>query len=341
MAEAPTMARKRFLAPEFFQHGELFDAEQETGLPLRLAFAGLWCQTDRRGIFLWKVRQLKLAIMPYDEGVDFAAVMTALQDHRFVRQYEVDGRQYGLIPSFDRWQSFHRDERQSDAPPPPERRDSSQSQPPTAAPARGQHGADTVLTTQQHGSKRPTTTTTTTTTSSTTDRAVNDLSDHTNVLFQQQECELRSAALPHEGAALDLLLEPLGKARYAAVGALHAIASELHVIRGKTSGRAAGAPDVMRAIAEMVGNGVAWNIGHFRGYVRRMVDRAPEPPTTEEREQARLARQIASVAQTSAAMGLEAPRTPEELEAGRGAREAAMAKFRSMARSNNPTAEAS
>jgi hypothetical protein len=34
------MARIRTIKPEFFRHGGLFDAEIETGLPLRVAFAG-------------------------------------------------------------------------------------------------------------------------------------------------------------------------------------------------------------------------------------------------------------------------------------------------------------
>lgn len=126
------MARKRLIAPTFFTHADLYDAEAASGLPLRLAFAALWCQADRRGVFVWKPRELKLSCLPYD-AVDFAQVLEALASHGFVMPYEVDGRHFGLIPSFARWQSFHRDERPSDAPMPQE------------------HGADTVPAPCDHG----------------------------------------------------------------------------------------------------------------------------------------------------------------------------------------------
>ena len=61
------MGRKRFVSPEFFKHPELFDAEVSSGLPLRLAFAGLWCQCDRRGVFAWSARALKTDILPHDD----------------------------------------------------------------------------------------------------------------------------------------------------------------------------------------------------------------------------------------------------------------------------------
>jgi hypothetical protein len=172
------MARRRFVSPEFFQHGDLYDAELASGLPLRLAFAGLWTQCDRRGVFTYKPRELKLAILPYDT-IDFAAVLKALEAAGFVIRYDVDGRQYGVIPSFSRWQSFHRDERPSDAPPPPDplptrvlaRHEHSASTVPArcqhgadTVPARCEHGADTVLTPLSHSASTPITTTTTTTT---------------------------------------------------------------------------------------------------------------------------------------------------------------------------------
>lgn len=150
------MPRRRFIAPEFFHHGDLYDAEAASGLPLRLAFAGLWTQADRRGVFPWRPRELKLAILPYDP-TDFSAVLNALAAVGFVIPYEVDGKQLGVIPSFSRWQSFHRDERPSDAPPPPDDL-------PSTVPARCQHGAYTVPARCDSGCNTPITTTTTTTT---------------------------------------------------------------------------------------------------------------------------------------------------------------------------------
>lgn len=146
------MPRKRLIAPEFFQHGELYDAEVATGLPLRLAFAGLWTQADRRGLFRWKPRELKLAILPHDP-VDMSSTMLALCQHGFVHYYRTDdGREFGAIPNFGRWQTFHVRERPdaqipepqgfSDPPTPPVSRYSASG----TVPAPVQHRASTPVT---------------------------------------------------------------------------------------------------------------------------------------------------------------------------------------------------
>jgi len=111
------MARTRLIKPEFFKHGELYDAERATGLPLRIAFAGLWCQADREGRFVWKPRELKLDVLPYDD-VDFAAVLDALAGAGFVVRYEAEGRAFGHIPSFAKHQTFNGREQPSRIPAP-------------------------------------------------------------------------------------------------------------------------------------------------------------------------------------------------------------------------------
>ncbi len=113
------MGRIRTIKPEFFTHEALFDAEAETGLPLRLAFAGLWTQSDRDGRFLWRPRTLKSAIMPFDE-VDFGRVLDALLTRGFLVQYVSEGREIGVIPSFGRHQVINHRESASTLPAPPE-----------------------------------------------------------------------------------------------------------------------------------------------------------------------------------------------------------------------------
>jgi hypothetical protein len=116
---APVRPRIRTVKPEFFQHGELYDAEIAEGLPLRLAFAGLWCLADREGRFEWKPRELKLHIVPYDQ-VEFARVLDALEACGFIVRYTVaDGRTYGWIPNFTRHQVVNNREEQSRIPAPP------------------------------------------------------------------------------------------------------------------------------------------------------------------------------------------------------------------------------
>lgn len=153
------MARKRTLSPAFFTHGELYDAEAACRLPLRLVFAALWCQADRRGIFEWKSRELKLVCLPYDP-IDFDAALSALESAGFLVSYVVKGRRYGVIPTFNRWQGFHKDERPSDAPSPSSADAVSAAD---ADSARGQHRATTVPPRGQHGINRPVTVTVTST----------------------------------------------------------------------------------------------------------------------------------------------------------------------------------
>jgi hypothetical protein len=113
------MGRIRTVKPEFFLHEELFDAEAESGLPLRVAFIGLWTQADREGRFEWRPRRLKAAVLPYDE-VDMARVLHALATRGFIAQYACDGREFGVIPSFPRHQVINNRESDSDIPAPPE-----------------------------------------------------------------------------------------------------------------------------------------------------------------------------------------------------------------------------
>jgi hypothetical protein len=110
------MSRTRLIKPAFFKHAELYQAEAETALPLRIAFAGLWTVADREGRFRWK-SDLKPDILPYDP-VDIMAVLDALERHGFVRSYVVDGKRYGVIPSFHEHQTFHKTERHSTLPAP-------------------------------------------------------------------------------------------------------------------------------------------------------------------------------------------------------------------------------
>lgn len=107
------MPRKRLISPEFFTDGELYDAEVTSGLPLRVAYAGLWCQADRRGFFEWRPRELKLHVLPHDP-VDMLSTMLALCSHGYIKVFEHPnhpGKLFGVIPNFARWQTFHINEK--------------------------------------------------------------------------------------------------------------------------------------------------------------------------------------------------------------------------------------
>lgn len=106
------MARIRTVKPELFRHEALYEAEQESGLPLRLAFIGLFTVCDRSGIFRWQPRQLKLDVMPYDP-LEFSRVLDALMTRGFIVKYACGTDEYGAIPSFTRHQVINNKEKLS------------------------------------------------------------------------------------------------------------------------------------------------------------------------------------------------------------------------------------
>jgi hypothetical protein len=109
--------RIRTIKPEFFLHDGLFDAEKETSLPLRVAFAGLWCASDREGRFKWEPRRLGVSILPYD-NVDFSRVLDALTTRGFIVKYRVNDAFFGMIPSWHTHQFINPRESKSELPEP-------------------------------------------------------------------------------------------------------------------------------------------------------------------------------------------------------------------------------
>ncbi len=112
------MPRIRSIKPEFFRHRKLYLAEQEAGLPLRVAFAGLWCCADREGRFKWEADTLKLDCLPWDP-VDFGSVLSELAARQFIIPYQSGGKLYGYIPGFLDHQRIPKDEAKSTIPDPP------------------------------------------------------------------------------------------------------------------------------------------------------------------------------------------------------------------------------
>lgn len=110
--------RIRSIKPEIASDEELWDLEQETGLPLFRAFTMLWCFADREGRFEWRPRRLKSAILPYWEG-DILDVLETLVVGHFVVRYEVDGKQYAHVRTFGDHQVINAREAPSILPPPP------------------------------------------------------------------------------------------------------------------------------------------------------------------------------------------------------------------------------
>ncbi len=135
------MGRARVVHPKFFLNEQLYAAEQASGLPLRLAFEGLWCEADREGRFEWKPLVLKLAILPWDP-VDFTQVLEELERADFVRSYEHEGKRYGWIPTFGRWQKPHPREAKSRLPAPPKQNTSRMAPEASPRPVQGEPEAN-------------------------------------------------------------------------------------------------------------------------------------------------------------------------------------------------------
>ncbi len=111
------MARIRTIKPEFFKHWDLYKLESETGLPLRIAYAGLWTVCDREGRFKWIPQQLKIDVLPYDD-LDFSRVLDVLTTRGFIRKYASNNIEYGVVPSFMDHQVINNRERASELPEP-------------------------------------------------------------------------------------------------------------------------------------------------------------------------------------------------------------------------------
>lgn len=109
------MGRIRTVKPEFFRHEGLQDLEAANpGKYPMLVFAGLWTACDKAGRFEWKPRTLKLDLLPF-LPFDMADTLALLESAGQVVRYEVDGREYGHIPSFEEHQRIAGKEAQAPA----------------------------------------------------------------------------------------------------------------------------------------------------------------------------------------------------------------------------------
>lgn len=94
------MARIRTIKPEFFRHELLQELEANNPASyVMLVFIGLFGHCDKEGRFEWRPKMLKLDILPFLD-FDIGASLELLRQAKFISRYEVDGKSYGLIPTF-------------------------------------------------------------------------------------------------------------------------------------------------------------------------------------------------------------------------------------------------
>ena len=105
------MSRTRLLKPSFFKNENLAD------LPMaaRLLFAGLWTLADRQGRLEDRPRRIKAELLPYD-SVNCDSLLTELYNAGFIVRYETEGFCVIQVVSFDKHQSPHHAEKDSQLP---------------------------------------------------------------------------------------------------------------------------------------------------------------------------------------------------------------------------------
>ena len=102
------MGRIRAIKPEFFVDEDLVRLE-----PLdRLAFIGLWTVADKAGRMEDRPVRLAMQVLPF-ESAGFADRLDRLVDAKFLLRYEIDGRRYLAVRSWNRHQQPHHTERPS------------------------------------------------------------------------------------------------------------------------------------------------------------------------------------------------------------------------------------
>lgn len=86
-------------------HPGLFTDERYMALsfPARELIKGIWCEADDQGVFEWKPLTLKAKIMPAD-AVDIVALLAELIAGEFVTRFEIDGKGYGAVRNFRKFQ---------------------------------------------------------------------------------------------------------------------------------------------------------------------------------------------------------------------------------------------
>lgn len=98
------MARIRTVKPVFLRHEKLQDLEQEhPGKYIMMVFMGLWMLADSKGRFEYKPRSIKLDILPFLD-FDMQESLGILEHYGFIRSYVVEGKKFGLLPTFRKHQ---------------------------------------------------------------------------------------------------------------------------------------------------------------------------------------------------------------------------------------------
>jgi hypothetical protein len=93
------MSRIRSVHPGFFTDENIVSVS----MAARMLLIGLGIEADDKGTFEWKPLQLKMRLFPAD-NVDVPSLLAELEAADTIKKYEVDGRYYGAIRNFRKFQ---------------------------------------------------------------------------------------------------------------------------------------------------------------------------------------------------------------------------------------------
>lgn len=93
------MSRIRSIHPGFFSDEDIVS----TSMAARMLFLGLGVEADDKGIFEWKPLTIKMRVFPGD-NLDVAALLVELEGAGAIRRYELNGKSYGAIRNFRKFQ---------------------------------------------------------------------------------------------------------------------------------------------------------------------------------------------------------------------------------------------
>lgn len=97
------MSRIRSLHPGLFTD----DAYMTLSMAARELIKGLWCEADDNGIFVWKPLTIKARIFPAD-NLEIGELLAELECANFIAKFEHDGKSYGAIRNFLKFQKPRR-----------------------------------------------------------------------------------------------------------------------------------------------------------------------------------------------------------------------------------------
>lgn len=93
------MARIRSIHPGLFTD----EAFATLSSDAQMLLIGIWTEADDQGVFEWKPLTLRMRLRPAKDG-DVVGMLDEIEASNSVKRFEVDGKLYGAVRNFRKWQ---------------------------------------------------------------------------------------------------------------------------------------------------------------------------------------------------------------------------------------------